>query len=305
MAKRGSDVTSEIDALFQLPLTEFTAARNALAGRLKKAGQAEAAERVKGMPKPPATAWTVNQLYWRHAAGIEALLDVGERFRKAQAAQLAGKNADLRTVLNERREALSELMKRATDILKDAGHAVSPDATRRVATTLESLATWGKAEGAPQPGRLTEDLDPPGFEALAALVPRPGGGKGASEPSRLLQFRQEERARAKRKQTEEDKVAERAKAKEAVQAAEKTLRETQREAERSEAALKKAAAKAKAAENAKAEMEKRYEQLQEEAQAASREARRVAEQAEEAAQAVTDAERELEKARAALASYDS
>jgi hypothetical protein len=290
MSKR-SDIDGEIDALFQLPLTEFTGARNALATRLKKAGRAEEADRVKSIQKPPASAWTVNQLFWRQPKEIEALLAVGERFRKAQAAQLSGKNADLRTLLNERREVLADLMKRASDILRDAGHAASPDATRRVATTLEALATWGRTDGAPQAGRLTDDLDPPGFEALAALVPRPGGGKGPSEPSKLLQFRQEQRAAARHKKTAEDEAAEKAKAREALQTAERVLREAQRDAERAEAALKKAAARAKAAEN---------EKLQGEAQAAAKEARRVAETAEEAAQAVADAEREVERARAAL-----
>jgi hypothetical protein len=299
MSKR-SDIDSEIDALFQLPLTEFTSARNALAARLKKGGHPEEAERVKSIQKPPASAWTVNQLYWRHPKDIEALLAVGERFRKAQAAQLSGKNADIRTLLNERRDALAELMKRANDILRDAGHAASPDATRRIATTLEALATWGGTDGAPQAGRLTDDLDPPGFEALAALVPRPGGGKGASEPSKLLQFRQEQRAAAKHKKTAEDEAAQKAKAREAVQAAERALREAQREAERAEAALKKAAARAKAAEKEKQEFEARYEKIQEEAQAAAKEARRVAEAAETAAQAVADAERDVERARAAL-----
>lgn len=304
MPKAGADIDTEIDELFRLPLQEFTSARNALAARLKKEGRADDADHVRGIQKPPATAWAVNQLHWKHPKAVEGLLGVGERFRKAQGAQLAGKGADLKQLLNERREALAELMAKATDILRDAGHAASPDTTRRISTTLDALATWGRTPGAPVVGRLTDDLDPPGFEALAALVPRPGAGKSGSEPSRLLQFRQEERARAKHRKTEEDRAALRAKARETLQAAESALREAQREAERAEASLKKAAARAKAAEKEKEEIEKRYEKLQEEAAAATKEARRVAEQAEEAAQAVTEAERDVERARAALAEYE-
>jgi hypothetical protein len=303
MTKR-ADIDAEIDSLFQLPLTEFTAARNALAGRLKKAGRTEDAERVKGIQKPPASAWTVNQLFWRHPKEMEDLLTVGEQFRKAQAAQLAGRDADLRSLLNDRRDVLSNLMKRAADILRDSAHAASPDAARRIGTTLEALAAWGRTNGAPRAGRLTDDLDPPGFEALAALVPRSGGGKNASEPSRLLQFRTEERARSAREKKSEDQGALRARAQEAVQAAEKALREAQRDAERAEAALKKAAARAKTAEKEKEEIEKRYEKLQEEARAATKEARRVAQDAEQAAQAVADAESALEKARAALTLHE-
>lgn len=302
MAKRSNELDSEIDALFQLPLAEFTAQRNALAARLKKAGRAADADAVKSVQKPPASAWAINQVAWQHPAEIHALLAVGERFRAAQAAQLSGKAADLRGLLNERRDALAGLMKRANAILEGAGHSASPDMGRRIATTLEALATWGRAEGAPQAGRLTDDLDPPGFEALAALVPRSSGGAGggkAAEPPRVLPFRQEPRAR-RGKGTDDDAEARRVKAREAVQAAEKALREAQRDAERAEAALKSAAARAKAAEKAKAEIEPRYEKALAAAQEAAKEARRVAQDAEDAAQAVTDAEQALEKAKTAL-----
>lgn len=300
MAKRTADLEPDLDALFQLPLTEFTASRNTLASRLKKEGRAEDADRVKGLVKPSASAWTVNQLFWRHPKDIEALLAVGDRFRKAQAAQLAGKSSDMRGLLNERREALSTLMKHAGAILRESGHTTSPDMTRRITTTLEALATYGDTPGAPRAGRLTDDLDPPGFEALAALVPRDGGTK-PSEPTRVLEFRQQERTkRGKDKKSGEDQAAQRAKAEAAVKEAEKGLRDAQRDAERAETALKKAAARAKAAQKEKDEIEARYEKLQAEAQEATKEARRVAEEAENAAQAVTDAERALDKARSAL-----
>jgi hypothetical protein len=304
MAKRTGDIEGDIDSLFQLPLTEFTAARNALSAKLKKEGRGEEAERIKALQKPSASAWAVNQLFWRRRSAVDALLQVGERFRKAQAAQLAGKSADMRSLLNERRDALSTLMRQAEDILGEAGHNASPDLTRRIMTTLEALATYGDTPGAPRAGRLTDDLDPPGFEALAALVPRGSGGKHASEPTRVLPFTQETRRKRGKDKAAEDEAARRAKAREALQTAEQNLREAQRDAERAEAELKKAAARAKAAQKEKDEIDKRYEKIQAEWQEATKEARKVAETAEEAAQAVTDAERELERARAAVEALD-
>lgn len=306
MAKKPDDLDKDIDALFQLPLAEFTGARNALAARLKKAGRTEDADGVKGIQKPPASAWAVNQLAWQHPKEIEALLAVGERFRAAQAAQLSGKAADLRGLLNERRDVLAGLMKQANAILEGGGHNASPDMGRRIATTLEALATWGRAAGAPQAGRLIDDLDPPGFEALAALVPRSSGGAGGgakgTEPPRVLPFRQEPRPKRGKDRKDEDAEARRAKAREAVQAAEKALREAQRDAERAEAALKTAAARAKAAEKAKAEIEPRYEKAVAAAQETAKDARRVAQEAEDAAQSLTDAEQALERAKEALES---
>src|SRR5262245_60746986 len=94
----------EIDALFQLPAGEFTAARNALAARLKRAGRIEYAARVKALAKPTATAWAVNQLYWRHRKDVERLIDLGEKVRKAQ----TGGQANLRELLDQRRKLILE-----------------------------------------------------------------------------------------------------------------------------------------------------------------------------------------------------
>ncbi len=45
-----------VDALFRLPLAEFTAARNTLAARLKQGGRGNEADRVKGLVKPSISA---------------------------------------------------------------------------------------------------------------------------------------------------------------------------------------------------------------------------------------------------------
>jgi hypothetical protein len=296
---------SDVDGLFQIPLDEFTAARNALAAQLKKAGRGDDADRVKGLPKPSIPAWAVNQLYWKHRKAFDHLLAAGEKFRKAQAAQLAGKKTDLREPLDARRDALNELSKVASGVLKHAGHSPSPETLRRVMTTLEALATYGTQPGAPPAGRLTDDVDPPGFEAVAALIPSAGRGGRGAEPPRVLTFQQREPKPRKtkltdeelRKQEAEERRAQVAAAKAAVQEAERTLRAARAAAERAEAALKKAAARAKEAEKAKAELEKRWEKLVADADETRQEARRVASEAEDAAQEVEDAERALEKAR--------
>ena len=270
---RAANIDAEIDTLFQLPLGEFTDARNKLAARLKKEGRLGDAERVKALPKAPATAWAVNQLYWRHPKDVERLLAQGEKVRKAQ----TGGQASLRQLLDERRQLISDLTTRATAILREGGHGISPDAIRRVSITLESLASWGRTDGAPQAGRLTADLEPLGFDGLAALL----GGKSPT-PAKVLQFRQ--------KKSPEDEAAARARTKEAVKAAEKALRQAQRDAERAEAALEKATARVEAVEKQKQEIDARYAQAREEARLASGEARK-------AAQELADAERALDRLR--------
>jgi hypothetical protein len=278
MAKRGPDIGAEIDALFQLPLAEFTGARNALAKRLKNEGRTLDAERVKALAKPPAPAWTVNQLYWQDPKAIERLLTLGERIRKAQTGRL--KNADLRALIEEKKQMTQALMTKASAILEEAGLTASSDSMRRVSTTLESLAAWGDMEGVPRAGRLTADLDPPGFDTLAALM----GGKDF-DSKKVLLFRAPKPA--------EDRAATHARLRDAVQAAEKALREAHRDAERAESALAKANARAATVEKQKQEIEAHYAEAKEAARLASIEAKKTA-------QAVADAERSLTKAKGAL-----
>ena len=278
MARRGSEIDAEIDALFQSPLAEFTAARNALAKRLKSEGRTLDAERVKALAKPPAAAWAVNQLYWQDPAAIERLLALGVRVRKAQTGRL--KNADLRALIDEKRQMTAALLANASAILEEAGHAASPDAMRRVSATLESLAAWGDMDGVPKAGRLTADLDPPGFDTLAALV----GGKDL-EAAKVLLFRGPKPV--------EDPAATRARLREVVKAAEKALHEAQRDAQRADSALAKATARAAAVAKQKQEIETRYAEAKEDARRASNEAKKTA-------QAVADAERSLATAKAAL-----
>jgi hypothetical protein len=296
--------TSSIDSLFQLPLGEFTAARNAMAAKLKKAGHGEESSRVKSLSKPSISAWTVNQLFWRHRKAYDRLMQSGAQFREAQAAQLAGKAADIRRPLEARREVLGELARLAADLLKEASHPPSPDTMRRITTTLEALSTLSGVLGSPQGGQLTEDVDPPGFEALAALVPTVGGSKGMGGAGAILPFQRKappkeagkgRHAEASEKDRERARKAEEAEARAAKQRAEKALRDAQREAEHAEAALKQAAARLKDAERAKAALDAQLEKATADLSEARQTARRITTEAEDAAQAVADAERALEK----------
>jgi len=298
--------THTIESLFQLPLSEFTAAINSLAAYLKKAGHSDEAARVKGLSRPPISAWTVNQLYWRHRKAYDRLMRSGEQFRDAQAAHLSGQSADVRRALDARREALAELSKLAAHVLKEASHQPTPDTMRRVTTTLEALSTYSGSPGAPRGGQLLDDVDPPGFETLAALVPSVGDGTPARGRASVIPFHAKAkpgRVRATRdadlsdQDRERQRKAKEAEARAAVQRAERTLRDAQRAAEQAEGALKKAAARLKSAERERADFEARLEKINNEVTEARQDARRITAEAEEAAQAVSDAERQLEKAR--------
>jgi len=302
---------SNIDDLFQLPLTEFTAARNALAASLVAAGRAEDAAAVKALPKPPLSVWVVNQLYWRHRRAFDRLMAAGDRLRNAQASQLAGKGGELRAPIEAYRAALREITTRAAALLRATGHTPTPELTRRIATTLEALAALGRQASAPSAGRLTRDVDPPGFEALASLVPRTGGAPRGTGKSRVIPFRRRSQlsrpkklapAAQTRARQEAHKARRRAAAK-ALRDADRALRNARKAGAHAESALRLAAARVKIAEKQKAVLEKRLEKGSADADAARHDARRVAAAAEEAAQAITDAERAREQARRALDAF--
>ena len=76
--------------LYQLPLSEFTAARNALAKTLKGAE----AKRIKQLPKPTVVPWTVNQLFWHARKSYDRVIASGQALRDAQIAALKGRGGE-------------------------------------------------------------------------------------------------------------------------------------------------------------------------------------------------------------------
>jgi hypothetical protein len=164
-----SPLERAIDQLFALPLSEFIAARNALAARLKKEGDAGASARVKGLARPSISAWAVNQVYWHDRDAYERLVAAGDALRTAQERMLTGRGADVREVMRARQEAARGVVERAMRFLRESGNAATDATRQRVAVTVDALAAYGSEPRGHAHGRLERDLDPPGFEALSFL----------------------------------------------------------------------------------------------------------------------------------------
>jgi hypothetical protein len=304
------DLDDDVDALFRLPLAEFTGARNTLAARLKKSGRGDEAARLKALAKPSISAWAVNQLYWNHREAFDRLIASGERFHKAQTSRGAGKVADMREALDARRDALTRLTDLATSLLQDAGPNLgqnpSLDTTRRITTTLEGMSVYASRSDGPRPGRLTHDVDPPGFESFASFVPAAGLTETTKKPVRFTpsQKSSSTSTNAQRKmaandnvrQLEETRKAKIAAAKVSLQDAKKTLTEARARAQSLEAAQKKADAEEKKAEKHRRDAEENLEKAKAASEDAARRARSVTVEVEEAASAVEDAERKVEEA---------
>jgi len=171
----------ELDRLYRLPLEEFVQARNDLAAALKKGGDPDSTKRVRDLPKPSASAWAVNQLYWTARPELDELIVIGDRYRRAQQAALAGDGSELSDAERDRRRAIDEAIRRVRYILSESSQAANEPLMRRITTTLEALASYGSENPDPMRGRLTEDVESPGFGALSSLAPPPTAPPTAAE----------------------------------------------------------------------------------------------------------------------------
>ena len=70
--------------LAAVPPKAFTRERDALAGRLREAGDTTAAAQVKARRAPTLPVWVVNRLALEHTDDIEALISAAERVKAAQ-----------------------------------------------------------------------------------------------------------------------------------------------------------------------------------------------------------------------------
>jgi hypothetical protein len=191
------DLEQELDGLYDLPLEDFTTARNDLAGRLKRAHQTEAAATVRALKKPSVVAWTANRLARDEPAQVAALLEAGERLRQAQQRLLAGKGraADLGVEAAAERETLRALLASGRRLL---GERASPSLLDRLGQTLRAAAVDEVGRLLLERGRLTEELKAVGFGALEAVKParRRSDEVGRAARERVTALRAEARALA-------------------------------------------------------------------------------------------------------------
>jgi hypothetical protein len=230
----------ELDRLFALPLDEFTAARNDAVKRLKSAGEDEAAERVSGLTKPSVPVWTINQLARLDKPAMRALLDAAAKLRKAQERALAGGDSDaLRAAQAQERDALRDLTQRAGGILEESGRPASRAVLERIRSTLGAAALAEQTRAALKAGRLTDEVEMSGFDALAGIEPATRRAQPKDELAERRQKkaeRERERRRLQKRARELDeraKAAEKAadEAKEAAEEARQAAEERRRDAD--------------------------------------------------------------------------
>ena len=283
----------EVRALYQGPLDAFVGARQALAKRLKQAGDAREAE-VRELRKPSVSAWAVNQLFAREPREMAALLGAGERARTVQRhAAAGGDSKSLRDLIAAVRAAVPRLAALGGQALAATGRTPGEAIAERLRNDLEALALDPAQAAIAARGWLDEDLPRPGFEVMAALqlaaappapsvaerpaASRSGPARGRPEPGGRAHRRDDARAEPAPKDLERRERIER-------------LRRELATAERA------AAERAKAAEHTEQEAAR----IARDAAEAARRAADARARAEEARRAASDATRAVARAREAL-----
>jgi hypothetical protein len=274
----------EIDRLYGLPLDEFTRARDELAGRVRQEGDRARAAEIKQLPKPSLPAWVVNQLARQRELDVQRLVKAGERLADAQAEAIRAQSGDaFLDARRDQRQALEALAAGAREILVDAGRSAA--AADRVLATLRAGSLTADGRALLKSGRLTEEIEPPGFEALAGLeIPgepsRPRLAKKTAPRSR------EPKAKAvapTAAQPEEPSRAETQRRRELANEARRRVRDRQREL----VALEKRTATA----------ERRAAQLRDQLKDAEADASRLDGERRQVEEELAAAERELEQLR--------
>jgi hypothetical protein len=233
-------MADETDRLYELPLEEFTAARNALA---KETGDVA----IKQLKKPTVPAWAVNQLARRREVDMRRLLRAGEKLETAQKEALSGgSQSAFERARSDERDAVRLLRTAAGEVLREGGHPASDQSLERIAQTLHAGAATEDGRALLRAGRLTDDIEPQGFDAFAAMAgqiappqrePKPKAERGRSAAEKRRAEKAREEADAARAAAREAKAR--------LDEAERELAKLRREAERASEKAERAEAKAR------------------------------------------------------------
>jgi len=218
-------LVQESQKLYRLPLSEFTAARNARAKALKQ-DNPELATAVAALPKPSVAAAALNELVREDPSEIRALIQSGKRLRQAQEAAVSGrKGADLNAAIKEHRGALDRVQR---DLRR---RNLSGPTVEKAMQTLRVSSVDPELQPLLERGILHEDLTASGFGLDPGLVPaqpkqRAPAAKPAPKPA--AKPKPDPKLRAKLKSAESELAKAEQRAEQALSALERAKQDVER-----------------------------------------------------------------------------
>jgi hypothetical protein len=155
----GRELDDIVRELYVLPPTDFVAARNDLVRQARAAGSREIAERLQQLRRPTRSAWLVNLLA-SDSAAMQRLSALGRQLRDAQTGLAA---TELRSLAEQRRRLIADLMERAQAYADDAGVRLTPTVLSEVQATLQAALVDLAGAMTIRNGRLVRPLSHSGF----------------------------------------------------------------------------------------------------------------------------------------------
>lgn len=143
---------------------EFSAARNALVAELRRKGKSAEATAARRLRKPTIPVWVVNQVARQRPAEVKAFVSAADDLRRGAPVRPGA----LQRAAGKHQAALRNLLRRAEEVLRTAGYTPSPGVMLRASNTFLGAAADPRARADLVHGRLSEELQPPGLEALVA-----------------------------------------------------------------------------------------------------------------------------------------
>jgi hypothetical protein len=169
------------EELYSAAPAEFTASRNAAAGR---ADDKALAKQIRGLRKPSASAAVVNSLVREKPDLVDSILEVGDRMRDAFAAR---DRDSIRSLTGDRQRLLQTAVRSVGD--------VSPAVQREIEETLQAAVIDPSAAAAVRSGFLTRALESTGVDEVdvsdAVALPIDG-----TAPPRRPSVRPDDRTKA-------------------------------------------------------------------------------------------------------------
>jgi hypothetical protein len=196
------------------------------------------------------SAWLVNQLARARELDVQRLIKAGEALEQAQRDAMSGEATDFDTARRDEGAAIRRLREAAEEVMPSATTATLD----RVARTLTAAAATSEGRALLKQGRLTEDLQPPGFEALAGVTVRPKLAKKRRGAPSAQARRRMETLRRRKQEADEDAERKADEARELERAAREAEQIAKKAARTAASARKKADAAAAQAERIEAEL---------------------------------------------------
>ncbi len=144
--------------LYQLPVDQFTQARDALVKQLRSDGRKEEATSASKLRKPTVVAWALNQVAARNAKQLEWLIEAEERVRRAL--EKGGGPAEVREATSARHDLIAQIVDAAEKHLQRGGHSSAAGLREKIARSLYGIASDPSVKESILSGTLSKEPEP-------------------------------------------------------------------------------------------------------------------------------------------------